>query len=49
MNDNIWFKTQPMGENTISNMMKRTVEGTSLEESHKKFTNHSARKTINSQ
>ena len=34
-----------MGVNTISNMMKTTVAGTSLEESHKKFTNHSARKT----
>ena len=30
---------------TLSNMMKTTVAGTSLEESHKKFTNHSARKT----
>ncbi|CAH3166561.1 unnamed protein product [Porites lobata] len=45
LNDNIWFKTQPMGVNTISNMMKTTVAGTSLEESHKKFTNHSAKKT----
>ena len=45
LNDNIWFKTQPMGVNTISNMMKTAVPGTSLEESHKKFTNHSARKT----
>ena len=42
LNDNIWFKTQPMGVNTINNMMKTTVAGTSLEESH---TNHSARKT----
>ena len=45
LNDNIWFKTQPMGVNTISNMMKTTVAGTSLEESHKKFTNYSARNT----
>ena len=45
LNDDIWFKTQPMGVNTISNMMKTTVAGTSLQESHKKFTNHSARKT----
>ena len=45
LNDNIWFKTQQMGVNTISNMMKTTVAGTSLKESHKKFTNHSARKT----
>ena len=35
LNDNIWFKTQPMGENTISNMMKTTVAGTSLKERHK--------------
>ena len=34
-----------MGENTISNMMKTAVAGTSLEESHKEFTNHSARNT----
>ena len=27
LNDNIWFKTQPMGENTISNMMKTIVAG----------------------
>ena len=45
LKDNIWFKTQPMGENTIGNMMKITLAGTSLEESHKKFTNHSVRKT----
>ena len=43
--DNIWFKTSLMGVNTISNMIKTTVVGASLEESHKKFTNHSARKT----
>ena len=34
-----------MGENTIRNMMKTIVAGTRLEESHKKLTNHSARKT----
>ena len=34
-----------MGENTSSNMIKTIVAGTSLEESHKKFTNHSSRKT----
>ena len=45
LNDNIWLKTQPMGVNTISSMMKTSVAGTSLEESHKKFKNHSARKT----
>ena len=36
LNDNLWFKTQSMGENgTITNMMKTIVAGTSLEESHK--------------
>ena len=35
-----------MGENgTISNMIKTIVAGVSLEERHKKFTNHSERKT----
>ena len=40
LKDNIWFKTQPMGVNTISNMMKTTVPGTSLEESQLKNTKH---------
>ena len=34
-----------MGENTITNIMKVSVAGTSLKESGKKSTNHSARKT----
>ena len=34
-----------MGENTITNIMKVSVAGTSLKESEKKFTNHCARKT----
>jgi len=34
-----------MGENTTTNIMKVSVAGTSLKESGKKFTNHSARKT----
>ena len=34
-----------MGVNTVNNMMKTTVAGTSREGSHKKFTNHIARKT----
>ena len=38
-------QTKPMGENTITNIMKVSVAGTSLKESGKKFTNHSARKT----
>ena len=28
LDDNIWFKSQPMGVNTISNMMKTIVVGT---------------------
>jgi hypothetical protein len=35
-----------MGENKINDMMKSIVANTVLESSHKKFTNHSARKTV---
>ena len=35
LDDNICFKTHPMGEDTISNMMKTIVAGTSLKESEK--------------
>ena len=44
--DNVWFKVQPMGENKINDMMKSIVANTILESSDKKFTNHSARKTV---
>ena len=44
--DNVWFKVQPMGENIINDMMKSIVANTILESSDKKFTNHSARKTV---
>ena len=44
--DNVWFKVQPMGENKINDMMKIIVANTILESSDKKFTNHSARKTV---
>ena len=44
--DNVWFKVQPMGENKINDMMKSIVADTILESSDKKFTNHSARKTV---
>ena len=44
--DNVWFKAQPMGENKINDMMKSIVADTILESSDKKFTNHSARKTV---
>jgi len=35
-----------MGENKINGMMKSVIERTSLEDSSKKFSNHSARKTV---
>ena len=35
-------QTKPMGENTITNMMKVSVACTGLKESEKKFTNHCA-------
>ena len=38
-------QTKPLGKNTITNIMKVSVAGTSLKESEKKITNHSARKT----
>ena len=44
--DNVGFKVQPMGENKINDMMKSIVANTILESSDKKFTNHSARKTV---
>ncbi|XP_028401230.1 uncharacterized protein KIAA1958-like [Dendronephthya gigantea] len=44
--DHIWYKVQPMGVNKIDSMMKNIVFGTSLECSGKKFSNHSARKTV---
>ena len=43
---NVWFKVQPMGENKINNMMKSIVADSILKSSDKKFTNHSARKTV---
>jgi len=35
-----------MGENKINGMMKSVIEGTSLEDSSKLFSNHSARRTV---
>jgi len=46
LDDNVWFKVQPVGENKINNMMKSIVADTILESSDKKFTNHSVRKTV---
>ena len=44
--DDIWYKAQPMGVNKINSMMKDIISGTSLESSDKRFSNHSARKTV---
>ena len=35
-----------MGENEINSMMKKIISGTSLVASEKRFSNHSARKTV---
>ena len=35
-----------MGENKINSMMKNIISQTSLQSSEKRFTNHSARKTL---
>ena len=42
----VWYKQQPMGENKINSVMKSVIEGTTLEDSSKTFSNHSARKTV---
>ena len=44
--DEIWYKVQPMGENEINSMMKNIISETTLESSEKRFSNHSARKTL---
>ena len=45
--DEIWYKVQPMGENKINSMMKNLIiDETTLESSEKRFSNHSARKTL---
>ena len=41
-----WYKVQPMGENKNNSMMKNIISQTSLQSSEKRFTNHSARKTL---
>ena len=46
VDERTWYKVQPMGVNKINSMMKTIVAGTSLESSEKRFSNHSARKTL---
>ena len=42
---NIWFKLNQWAKNTISNIMKESVVGTSLKENEKNYESYSARKT----
>ena len=42
----VWYKRQPMGVNKLNDMMRTIIEGTTLEDSWKTFSNHSARKTV---
>ena len=42
----VWYKRQPMGVNKLNDMMKTVIKGTTLEDSWKTFSNHSARKTV---
>ena len=44
--DETWYKVQPMGENKINSMMKNIISLTTPQSSEKRFTNHSARKTL---
>ena len=44
--DEIWYKVQPMRENKINSMMKHIISETTLESPEKRFSNHSARKTL---
>lgn len=46
VDDQIWYKVQPMGINKINSMMKELISGTCLENRDKKFSNHSTRKTL---
>ena len=40
------YKSQKMGTNRLGEIMKRIVRGTAVEQTGKRLTNHSARKTV---
>ena len=42
----VWYKRQPMVVKKLNDMMKTVIKGTTLEDSWKTFSNHSARKTV---
>ena len=42
----VWYKAQKMGTNRLGEIMKRIVRGTAVEQTGKRLTNHSARKTV---
>ena len=44
--DIVWYKRVKLGVNSIAKIMKLLIANTSLEDSGKKLTNHSARKTL---
>ena len=43
---NEWYLIYPMGKNTISGIMRNIIAGTEIENTRKKITNHSGRKTL---
>ena len=42
----VWFKKPPMGENKINEMIQSIIQGSTLENSTKMFSNHNPRKTV---
>ena len=46
ISNSFWYKNVPMGQHTINSIMKRMIINSPLQNSDKKLTNHSARKTL---
>ena len=46
ISNSLWYKNVPMGQHTINSIMKRMIINSPLQNSDKKLTNHSARKTL---
>ena len=42
----VWYKRQPIGVNKLNDTINSVIKGTTLEDSLKTFSNHSARKTV---
>lgn len=45
-NPRYWFTVQPMGKNTINNLLKTMCMNAGIHDEERKLTNHSARKTM---